>query len=159
VYLSNLIDFRDQILTRFISTSGNDDLIELYGQFITQRELVAEYYSLDSAELLIKEIDLSEEISKSNRLEGRLNAQCLLSKRLNLIIDCDDIVRSLRKAEVYIEIIRMPLFNFDSSSWIDSTVYFAFVYLFNFKLQTTKTANNEQYGLIFSSFKRWFRFI
>jgi CHAT domain-containing protein len=129
LYLNSLIDFRDQILTKYISSSGNDDLFNLYRQLIMQRELVAEYYSLDARGLLSKEIDLPEEISKARRLEGQLNSQYLPSKRLSLIIDNDDIVGSLRKGDVYIEIIRMPVFNFELSSWLHSAVYLAYVFI------------------------------
>ncbi len=126
ILLSSSIKVRQNIMS-----SENDELIQLYEDWLRKKELLTKSFSMSQEELVLKGINrdaLAKEINNLEKALSKLSESFASSK--SETYEWKDILKSLDENEIAIEIIR---FNYFDKSFTDSIIYAALILKPDFK--------------------------
>jgi CHAT domain-containing protein/Tfp pilus assembly protein PilF len=98
-----------------ILTSGNDELIKDYTDWLDKKETLARYYSLSKEELLNQKIDLAAAEQETNKLERSLSERSkdFSQGYSNETIGFEKVAALLTDTEAILEVIRINSFDKD----------------------------------------------
>jgi tetratricopeptide (TPR) repeat protein len=110
-----------------ILNSGDANLITAYKKWQSEKELLAQVYSLTKEERANKKINIDSLESKTNELEKELSLKSELFKSTNERQDYkwEDIQKKLKSGEAAVEIIRFFKYKADSAGIYTDSVYYA----------------------------------
>ena len=127
INLNGQIGSNSQQLEQKISESGDTSLVQLVEELKLAKKQLAFYNELTIQEKEKRGIDqkaLEEEI---NSMERELSRYSKEFADFNRVFTTADVVRNLNNNEVFIDIARIPYFNFYSNKWSDSVKYLVFM--------------------------------
>jgi CHAT domain-containing protein len=109
-----------------ILTSGNKQLVDLYGQWQSNKEMLVKLYAYSKAKLKAQNIDLVKVEQETNDLEKRISEQSVLfrSSFFSDPIQMSDIESVLSADEAVVDIVRLKVFKQDFTNDVQ---YVAFV--------------------------------
>ncbi|WP_277477890.1 CHAT domain-containing protein [Catalinimonas alkaloidigena] len=103
-----LLDASSRI-RRSIFQSGDEDLIELYEEWLLKKEQLAKYYTLSSQELTNRKLNISAVEEDANELEKKLSASSQIFARSleNRMLTWKDVQSRLQPGEAAVEVLRI----------------------------------------------------
>lgn len=110
-----------------ILNSGDQHLINSFKNWQTEKEFLAQAYSLSKEEIKSKNISIEDLENKVNELEKELSLKSELFKNVNekQSYSWQDIQKTLKSGEAAIEIIRFLKYKADSAGIYTDSVYYA----------------------------------
>jgi len=120
ILLSSSIKVRQNIIS-----SGDQELIKQYEEWLSKKELLTRSFSMSQEELVLKAIDRVNLAKEINLLEKQLSEKSeAFASSKSKTYDWKDVKSVLADNEVAIEIIR---FNFFNKTFTDSVIYAALI--------------------------------
>ena len=127
LYLNGLLNERDALLKREIDTSGDSTLKPLFDSLYHSRLQLSKYYELSKDEQTMLDTAISMAEEEYERVESCLVSRLESINRVGAIYDFVDLQNQLSLDESYVDILRLPYYDFDRHAWTDSTFYLAFI--------------------------------
>jgi CHAT domain-containing protein/Tfp pilus assembly protein PilF len=121
-----LFNASNKVRERIIN-SGNQQLIDLYKSWQTEKELLARMYSLPKDEIKKKNINIDSLESKANQTEKNLSLQSELFKNTSekQSYVWQEVQQKLKREEAAVEMIRFVKYKADSGGTYTDSIYYA----------------------------------
>jgi tetratricopeptide (TPR) repeat protein len=127
LFLNGWISDRDALLNQEIAAAGDTVLAVLYEDYRMQRMQLSEHYELTMHERAKRGIDIEKEEQAAERMESELAVKMKSFKRINAVYDLEDLREQIKSDEAYVDILRVPYFDHMNGTWLDSSLYMAYV--------------------------------
>jgi CHAT domain-containing protein len=125
--LNGIISNQSAQLESQIRASKDSSLIHLFEKWQLNKLQILKYYELTKPELEkrgINIIDLEEEINEQERALSRGSEVFSEMKKTYAL---SDIQQHLKEDEAYVDIVRLPYYNFNTNVWSDTIRYLAYI--------------------------------
>jgi CHAT domain-containing protein len=125
--LKGIISNQSAQLESQIRASKNTSLIQLFEKWQLNKLQLLKYYELTKPELEkrgINIVELEEEINEQERALSRGSEMFSEMKKTYVL---SDIQQQLKEDEAYVDIVRLPYYNFNTNVWSDTIRYLAYI--------------------------------
>jgi tetratricopeptide (TPR) repeat protein/CHAT domain-containing protein len=126
-FLNGWVGDRDALLSREVGAAGDTVLAALYEDYRMQRTQLSKHYELTIDERAKRGIDIEKEEQAAERMESELAVKMEAFKRINAVYDFEDLREQIKSDEAYVDILRVPYYDFKNQTWPDSSFYMAYV--------------------------------
>ncbi|WP_420317392.1 CHAT domain-containing protein [Ekhidna sp.] len=125
--LKGLIMYATSKVRESILASGNEELISMFEEWISQKEQLAKLFSATDIEISVRNMKIDSLTAASNALEEELSksSQAFGENFANKSVSWQDIRDILKPGEAAVEMVRYKSFSTDSSGVFTDEVFYA----------------------------------
>lgn len=125
--INGIISNQSAQLESQIRTSKDTFLIHLFEKWQINKLQLLKYYELTKPELEKRGINIAELEEEINEQERVLSRGSEMFSEMKKTYVLSDIQQQLKEDEAYVDIVRLPYYNFNTNVWSDTIRYLAYI--------------------------------
>lgn len=110
-----------------LASKNDETLTKQFQEWKSKKQQIAKSYELTPDELKERSINLEEKENEANLLEQQLSKQLKSFADKDRTFRWEDIQEKLHEDEVFVEMLRLPVFDFEKMQRTDSVTYVAYI--------------------------------
>jgi len=118
---------RDALFEKVVSAAEDSIVTEIYNELIFAQRQINDYRFLSKMELYSRGIDLDAEINRIEMLRASLNQHIKGLERIDKIYDVESIAEILGEDELFMDVFKVPFYDFTNKHMADSSFYVSLV--------------------------------
>jgi CHAT domain-containing protein len=118
---------RDALFEKVVSAAEDSIITGIYNELIFAQRQINDYQFLSKMELYSRGIDLDAEINRIEMLRATLNQHIKGLERIDNIYDMESIAERLGEDELYMDVFKVPFYDFTNKHMADSSFYVSLV--------------------------------